>query len=172
MLHVLNLAMLREKAGFDFYSKAAEIVHHTEARKMFAWLAQQELGHFNSLRKLKGALTEEGSDAGFTKFSIDENKLVESMPESEVSAEVSVSTTASEALQIAVEAERASIELYRKVERKTTDLGLRALFGELVAEEQAHLLLLEAQYDAVEQGKVYNFVNEFPIDLFDGMPPL
>ena len=172
MLHILNLAIRREKAGFDFYSKAAEIAGHAEASKMFAWLAQQELGHFNSLRKLEEVLAKERGKAEPTSFSIDEDKLIENIPESEVSAEVTASTTASEALQIAMEAERASIELYRKVERKTTDLGLRALFGELVAEEQAHLLLLEAQYGAVEQGKVYNFVNEFPIDLLDGMPPL
>ena len=85
----------------------------------------------------------------------------ESLPKSEVSGEVTTTTTAIEALQISMQAERASIELYRRMEKSTTDPGAKVMFDELVAEEQAHLLLLEAQYRAIEKLGTFIIIDEF-----------
>ncbi len=149
VLHALDIAVEREKGAHDFYSQAAEVTHETRGKEMFVWLAQQELGHFNSLSRLKEALLESDSEIELGHLSAEDSKVIESMPKSEVSGEVTAATTAIEALQISMQAERASIELYRRMEKSTTDPGAKMMFEELVAEEQDHLLLLEAQYKAI-----------------------
>lgn len=145
VLHALDIAVEREKGAHDFYSQAAEVTHDTKGKEMFVWLSQQELGHFNNLRRLKEALLESDSEIELGHLSAEDSKMIESMPKSEVSGKIITITTAIEALQISMQAERASIELYRRMEKSTTDPGAKMMFDELVAEEQAHLLLLEAQ---------------------------
>ncbi len=161
VLNALDIAIEREKGAHDFYSQAAEVTHDTRGKEMFVWLAQQELGHFNSLRKLKEALLESGGEVKLGHLSAEDSKVIESMPKSEVSGEVTATTTAIEALQISMQAERASIELYRRMEKSTTDPGAKMMFDELVAEEQAHLLLLEAQYRAIEKLRTFITIDEF-----------
>ncbi len=149
VLHALGIATEREKGAHDFYSQAAEVTHDTRGKEMFVWLAQQELGHFNGLRKLNEALLESGSEIELGHLSAEDSKVIESMPKSEVSGKVAATTTAIEALRLSMQAERASIELYRRMERSSIDPGAKMMFDELVAEEQAHLLLLEAcQFDS------------------------
>ena len=162
VLHALDIAVEREKGAHDFYSQAAEVTHETRGKEMFVWLAQQELGHFNSLRKLKEALLESGGEVKLGHLSAEDSKVIESMPKSEVSGEVTATTTAIEALQISMQAERASIELYRRMEKSTTDPGAKMMFDELVAEEQVHLLLLEAQYRAIEKLGTFITMDELP----------
>ncbi len=161
VLHALDIAVDREKGAHDFYSQAAEVTHDTRGKEMFVWLAQQELGHFNSLRRLNEALLESDSEIKLGCLSAEDSKVIESMPKSEVSGKVTATTTAIEALQLSVQAERASIELYRRMEKSTTDPGAKMMFDELVAEEQAHLLLLEAQYKAIEKLGTFITIDEF-----------
>ncbi len=161
VLHALDIAVEREKGSHDFYSEAAEVTHDTKGKEMFVWLAQQELGHFNSLSKLNEALKEASSEVKLGCLSPEDSKVIESMPKSEVSGKVTAATTAIEALQISMPPERASIELYRRAEKSTTDPGVKMMFNELVAEEQAHLLLLEAQYKAIEKSQTFIAINEF-----------
>ena len=161
VLHALDIATEREKGTYDFYSQAAEVTHDTKGKEMFVWLAQQELGHFNGLRKLNEALLESDSEIKLGHLSAEDSKVIESMPKSEASGEVTTATTAIEALQISMQAERASIELYRRMEKSTTDPGAKMMFDELVAEEQDHLLLLEAQYRAIEKVGTFVAIDEF-----------
>ncbi len=160
VLHALDIAVEREKGAHAFYSQAAEVTRDTKGKEMFVWLAQQELGHFNSLRKLKEVLLESGGEVKLGCLSAEDSKVIESMPKSEASGEVTTATTAIEALQISMQAERASIELYRRTERSTTDPGAKMTFGELVAEEQDHLLLLEAQQKAIEKLGTFAAIDE------------
>ena len=161
VLHALDIAIEREKGTHDFYSQAAEVTHDTRGKEMFVWLAQQELGHFNSLRRLKEVLLESDSEIELGHLSAEDSRVIESMPKSEVSGKVTTTTTAIEALQISMQAERASIELYRRTEKSTTDPCVKMMFDELVAEEQAHLLLLEAQYQAIERLGTFVAIDEF-----------
>ncbi len=160
VLHALDIALEREKGSHDFYSQAAEATHDIRGKEMFVWLAQQELGHFNSLRKLNEALLESDSEIKLGCLSAEDSKVIESMPKSEVSGEVTATTTAIEALRLSMQAERASIELYRRAERSTTDSSVKMMFDELVAEEQNHLLLLEAQYKAIERLGTFVSIDE------------
>lgn len=161
MLDVLDIAIEREKGAHDFYSRAAEITQDAKGKGMFVWLAQQELGHFNSLRNLKEALKKVGNEVEFGRLSDEDSKVIESMPKSEASGEVTASTTVLEALQITMQAEKASIELYRRAERNILDPAAKTMFSEMVAEEQAHLLMLGDQYQAIEKSQAFRAIDEF-----------
>ena len=161
ILDVLSTAIDREKGGYDFYAQAVEITYDAKGKEMFIRLAQQELGHFNSLRKLKEALCEISGEVEFGRLSDEDSKVIESLPKAEASGKVTASTTALEAIQMAMQAERASIEIYRRAERSTIDPGAKAMFNGLVAEEQAHLLILEAQYRALEKSEAFIAMDEF-----------
>lgn len=165
ILHALDIAIERERGAHDFYSRAAEVTHDTRGKEMFVWLAQQELGHFNSLRRLKEALLESDSEIKLGCLSAEDSKVIESMPKSEVSGEVTATTTAIEALRLSMQAERASIELYRRMEKSTTDPGAKMMFDGLVGEEQTHLLILEAQLKAMEQSQTFVPLDELPSEL-------
>ncbi len=82
VLHALDIAIEREKGARDFYSRAAEVTHETRGKEMFVWLAQQELGHFNGLCKLKEALLESDSEIELGCLSAEDSKVIESMPKS------------------------------------------------------------------------------------------
>jgi len=157
---LLAMAMEREKGGYEFYSRAAEITGDVKGKEMFAWLAQQEIGHFNSLRNLVDAL-KSSAQAEPIQLSVEDARQLEDLSNSEAQGNVTATTTALEALQIAMDAERASIELYRRAERNTVDLAAKTMFSEMVAEEQAHLLMLEAQYQAVEKSQAFRAMEEF-----------
>ena len=60
---------------------------------------------------------------------------------------------------------KASIEIYRRLERNTSDPGAKAMFEGLVSEEQAHLLMLEAQIKALEQSQAFISLRELPTEL-------
>jgi len=161
VLDLLGVAIEREKGAYDFYSRATEMTHDTRGKGIFIWLAQQELGHYGSLRRLKEALPETSNETEFGRLSDADSKIIENLSKSEASGEVTATTTALEALQIAMQAERDSIEIYRRAERSATDPGAKVTFDGLVAEEQAHLLLLEAQYMAFEKSQAFIPMDEF-----------
>jgi len=127
---------------------------------MFSWLAQQEIGHFNSLRNLVDAL-KSSAQAEPIRLSIEDTRQLKDLSKSEAEGDVTATSTALEALQIAMDAERASIELYRRAERNTLDPAAKTLFSEIVVEEQAHLLMLEAQYQAIEKTQAFRAMEEF-----------
>ncbi len=165
LFHVLDIAIEREKGTHDFYSQAAKITKDSKGKEAFVWLAHQEIGHFNSLCRLKEALLESGGDVKLAHLSPEDEKVIASMPASEASGAVTPSTTASEALQGAIENERASIELYRRLERSITDRAIKAMLDGLVAEEQSHLLILEIQSKAWEQSQTFVPLKELPTEL-------
>ncbi len=165
LFHVLDIAIEEEKGGHDFYSQAAKITKDSKGKETFVWLAHQEMAHLKSLRRLKEAMREPGSEVKLDRLSPEDEKVIASMPASEASGAVTPSTTALEALQGAIENEKASIDLYRRLERATADPGAKAMLDGLVAEEQTHLLILEAQLKAWEQSHTFVPLKELPMEL-------
>jgi len=100
VLDLLGVAIEREKGAYDFYSRATEMTHDTRGKGIFIWLAQQELGHYGSLRRLKEALPETSNETEFGRLSDADSKIIENLSKSEASGEVTATTTALEALQI------------------------------------------------------------------------
>jgi len=127
---------------------------------MFSWLAQQEIGHFNSLRNLVDAL-KSSPKAEPIRLSVEDDRQLDDFSKSEAQGDVTVTTTTLEALQIAMQSEKSSIDLYRRAEGNTLDPAVKMMFSEVVAEEQAHLIMLEAQYQAIEKSQAFKAMEEF-----------
>lgn len=149
----IDLAMTREKLGHDFYLDATETTNNPSGQKVFHWLARQEQTHFNALKRLRDALVRDAPEEA-------EQSLTSSKtPQWPIPGEVTESTNAQEALQMAIEAEKASVSFYRTTEQFTPDEGAKTMFSELVREEQKHLQLLEIQLDALIRGESFIELN-------------
>lgn len=152
-MDVLDLAMAREKMGHDFYLDATETTNNPSGQKVFHWLTRQEQTHFNALKRLRDALVRDAPEEA-------EQSLTSSkIPQWPIPGEVTESTDAQEALQMAIEAEKASVLFYRTAEQFTPDEGAKTIFSELVCEEQKHLQLLEIQLDALIRGEPFIKLN-------------
>lgn len=46
---ILNLAIEREEGGHKFYKEAAQKIENSKGKRMFEWLAREELGHLKRL---------------------------------------------------------------------------------------------------------------------------
>lgn len=169
VLDLLEIVTEREKGGHDFYTRAAEITHDTEGKEMFLRLAQQEMGHFNNIIRLKEALVDLDSQVEYGRLSDADSRIIESIPKSEASGEVTASTSVLDVLQITMQAERTSIVLYRWLERISVDPAVKMMANELVIEEQAHLLMLEVQQAALEKSQSFVAIDELT-NLFDFQP--
>lgn len=164
---IIGIAMQREKNALEFYTGATEITEDPNGKEAFIWLAQQERTHYAGLSKLKEALLQSGGDISFEPLSSEDAGSIAESSASEVFDEITTSTTAIEALQGAAKNERASIELYRRLERSTPDPGAKALFEGLVSEEQTHLLMLEAQINELEQSRAFISLCQLQAEMCD-----
>jgi len=59
-LEALNLAIERETGAHRFYSEATARFTDAKGRKMFSWLAREEMGHLSILGKECEAVKESG----------------------------------------------------------------------------------------------------------------
>ena len=149
----IDLAMAQEKIGHDSYLDATETTNNPNGQKVFHWLARQEQIHFNALKRLRDALVRDAPEEA-------EHSLTSPKPPRwPIPREVTESTTAQEALQMAIEYEKASVSFYRTTEQFIPDEGAKTMFSELVREEQKHLQLVEIQLDALIRGESFIDLN-------------
>lgn len=159
---MLDRAIEREKGGHDFYLKAAEKTQDAKGRQMFLWLAQEEMRHFNQLSRQRQSLVEEKrwQPAPPPVAPVDKG----SFPAiSEAAGKIQASTGEMEALSLAIEAEKQSIALYSQGDREATDTEAKKVFSSLVAEEQGHLDLLEAELEFLRRAKTYFTLHRFEL---------
>lgn len=74
------------------------------------------------------------------------NAIIQALGGGEVSAGVVETTTAKEALAIAIRSEEQAAAFYKAAVNRTDDPGAKALFEELAKEEQGHKARLEKEY--------------------------
>ena len=164
-LTVVEMAIEREKAGHKFYTQAANTTQATDGRRMFNWLAQEELGHLKHLEETRQSLIKTG------KFpQRNENKVSDiSEPidkktfpwSSEAVGEAKTDTKELEALRIGINAEKEDILFYSKAAAESTDTEAKDMFNMLVAVEKGHQELLEEEYDWLRKSKTYFTIHRF-----------
>lgn len=164
-LSVVELAIEREKGGHSFYTKAAETTQAMDGKKMFNWLAQEELGHLSHLEEVRQNLLKTGKfpqKGGGTTSGISEPLDKKSFPwSSEAVGEPKLDTKELEALRIGINAEKEDIAFYSKAAAETTDTEARDMFNRLVAVEKGHQELLEEEYDWLRKSKTYFTIHRF-----------
>ncbi|MFH1836445.1 MAG: ferritin family protein [Methanobacteriota archaeon] len=152
----VDKAIELEERGYAFYKKSEGKTEDAQGKAMFRFLAEEEVKHKQLLEK-----TLDGEDFDLT-------VMVEIPQDDEMESQVFQKEVAGgiadenadplAALNIGVEAERASISLYAAIVEQCGDEKCRSLFRQLVSEEEKHLSILQGEIDFVtETGSYYDF---------------
>ena len=166
-MEALELALARERQAHKYYTEAAARSTHEASRRMFNWLASEEMGHAAILEKqckqMSGGgawLTEEG-----WKSCADLSNPVqrsEFPAPSELKAEPKPDLPELEILSQAIDAEKEAISLYFKLADQVSDPDGKAMLRKLSAVEQGHLDLLEEEREWLKKSRVSFPLHRFP----------
>ncbi|MFC1926525.1 ferritin family protein [Chloroflexota bacterium] len=159
-LQILALAMEREDGGSKFYLDAANRTDDAKGKKMFQWLAEEEKRHYNKLLIQHKELSRGGN---WQNIESDEAPIsAREFPSlAEAAGEVKAGAGDLDALQMGINAEKESIELYSKAAQEATDSQAKAMFLGLIEEEQGHLELLEAEHEWLAKSRQYFTIHRF-----------
>ena len=160
-LKALEMAMERERGGNKFYLEAADKTADAKGKRMFQWLAKEEMKHLKWVEQQRQALSQ---GKPWQKVSgLDELLIKKSdFPEpAESAGPVKPNTSELEALRLGIKAEQESIALYTGAGKETADAEGKAMLSRLVQEEQTHLDILEEEYDWLRQSGAYFTLHRF-----------
>jgi rubrerythrin len=136
-----------ERDGYYFYTKAAELVREPLGKEMFESLAGDEVEHAKKLTAQYRSLLGEGEWLPSDKLqaAMEEPGEDEIFPadDADIEQRIGEGTTDLAALNIAIEMEKASYEMYADAAREATDKNAKELYEHLAEEEQNHLALVE-----------------------------
>ena len=156
-------AIKLEIDGRKFFNHAADVTKHERGRKMFRFLADEEVKHMERFGDLFSQILG-GSDwrkainpSAYQQDAPLVKKLQERMNRAEGKGEV-------EALSIGMQLEKDAIEYFQNAAAGTDDPVAQKIFREISEEEKFHYDLLQAQYDSVN--KTGNWLDgaEFQMD--------
>lgn len=136
-LEALSLAIYNEQFAFDFYTKLADTIKNPSGKEKFKFLASDEKRHRELLEKYYTQVT------GGQKFPFDPAKV------KKIQVEVKDSTTAYEALDIGIRAEKEAYEFYTKNAKSSKDREAKKMFLMLAGEEDKHYNILMAERQAL-----------------------
>jgi len=161
MIHVtlreaIDKAIELEELGYAFYNEAEGKTYDVQGKAMFRFLADEEVKHKQWLQK---NLDVEEFDLTVMVEIPEYDEMEDTVFKKEVNGGIADEGADNlAALNIGVEAERASISLYAAIVEQCGDEQCRNLFRQLVSEEEKHLSILQGEIDFVtETGSYYDF---------------
>lgn len=134
----IEFAIGKEQEAYDFYTEWSKKLEHEAIQQVFREFAVEELRHRDMLADVK-----EGKRALKKDRKVQDLKITDYFVEVKPSEELSYQ----DALQLAIQRERGSIELYGHLAESSGSDELAELFGSLVEEETKHKMRLETIYD-------------------------
>lgn len=134
----LAFAVEKEQEAYDFYMEWSKKLEHDAIRQVFREFAVEELKHRDLITDVK-----EGKRHLDIDGKVRDLKITDYFVEVKASAGMNYQ----DALQVAIQAERGSIELYRNLADRATSVDVNSLFESLVQEETKHKMRLEEIYD-------------------------
>ena len=167
-LDALSLAIKREKEAHRYYGDAADKSTSANGRKMFSWLATEEMGHIGILEQQWESVKGSGvwlSEEGWCKYGDIANPIEcsEFPASSEFKGELKEDAPELEILREAIEAEKKASAFYADLARGTSDVNGKAMFEKLSRVEQGHLDLLEEEYEWLSRSKSMFTVHRFSL---------
>ena len=137
----LKLAIKGEKDSIDFYRKAASIATNERAKKVFEFLANEEVGHLKSFfDHFKGG--DFGNLESYMKTPPDlENTTYKALLKA-----VGNGTYEQQALEIAMKEEKAVVDQYTVLAKDMVDPLVRGIFERVVKETKGHYDMIEDEY--------------------------
>jgi rubrerythrin len=136
-LEALSIAIYNEQSAFDFYTKLSESIKNESGKKKFSFLAMDEHRH-RTLLEGHYKKTTGGKD-----FPFDARKV------KKIQVEIKDGTSAAEALDIGIKAEKEAYEFYSKSATEAKDPEAKKMFLMLAEQEDRHYNLLTAEKQAV-----------------------
>ena len=136
-LEALSVAIYNEQSAFDFYTKLSDAIKNQSGKEKFKFLASDEKRH---RELLEGYYKKISGGKGFP-FDPDKVKSIH--------VDVRDNTTASEALDIGIKAEKEAYEFYGKSAEQTKDPDARKMFLMLAEQEDRHFNILMAEKQAL-----------------------
>jgi len=161
--NAIKEAIRLEINGRKFFLHAAEVTEHEKGKKMFRFLAEEEVKHMEVFGRLFSQILD---SEDWKQYVRDEElrgeaplvvKLQESMKKEEGKGEV-------EALRIGMELENNAIEFFKQATEDADDMTAKKIFREISEEEKFHYDLLQAQYDSVTGSGFWLGSAEFQMD--------
>ena len=148
----LRKAMRAEHEGRHFYLMAAESTQDAKGQETFKDLAEEELDHFNYLKKHYESVLKTGKvDA--TAVLGEQKALGGTHPifSEEIKTRVKDAHYEMTALSIGIQLELSAVNFYRAEAEATSDPQVKKLHEELAKWEQGHLAALEQQANALKE---------------------
>jgi rubrerythrin len=156
-------AIILEINGRKFFNHAADVTEHETGKKMFRFLAEEEVKHFETFSKLITQVLKNDDWKRYVDAEVAQEdaplieKLKERMGHAEGKGEV-------EALTIGMELEMNAIQFFQKALAASDDPDAKKIFREIIEEEKFHYDLLQAQYDSVMHSGNWLDSAEFQMD--------
>lgn len=158
----LKLAIERERGANKFYLKAVEMTENPDGKRMFKWLAKEELRHLAKLRQQLKSVLDNNKWLEWRRVTAPiERSEFPSIPEA--IGVVKVDASERDALRQAIDSERVAIALYKEAEDSTPDLRGKAIFQALAREEEGHLELLEEELEWITKSHKYFTLHRFAL---------
>ncbi len=138
---VLQLARKMEMDGMEFYSNASENASNTFAARFFNSLADDERRHLKIIENISEGM---GIDVAGMPLPADSIRTVFSQLEEEGAAGApAAGAEEKEAVDLALEMEKKSFDLYAKAAKNATNDTRKKLFERLELEENQHYEMLQ-----------------------------
>lgn len=137
----LKLAIKTEKESMDFYQKAGSITKNDRSKKVFELLANEEIGHLKAFFEHY-----KGKDLGDLPSILNAPMDKLSATHQALERAIAEDTHEQKALEIALQEEKACIELYSIMIKDIVDPMVRRVFESVIKETQGHYDMIEDEY--------------------------
>ncbi|MCU0638877.1 MAG: ferritin family protein [Candidatus Krumholzibacteria bacterium] len=135
---VFDFAIEKEKEAYDFYRKWAKKIEKPALREVFEEFAEQEAGHIKLFHDLKSGHTKEKPDRKVVDLHL-ADYLVEVIPSPDMDYR--------EAVRVAIQREKAAVQLYSEFAKATGSPKIAATLEIILQEELKHKNRLETLFD-------------------------
>ncbi|MFH1336679.1 MAG: ferritin family protein [Candidatus Zixiibacteriota bacterium] len=132
----LSLAIYNEQSAFDFYTDLSKIIKNASGKEKFKFLASDEKRHREILEDYYKKINHQP-------FPFDPGKA------KRITVDVRDNTSASEALDIGIKAEKEAYAFYNNNAKSSSDPEAKKMFLMLADQEDRHFNLLLAERQAL-----------------------
>ncbi len=149
----LKIALQTELNGIQFYKMAAGKTEDKKGKEVFTMLANDELKHFNELKRHFKSLMSSNEWAPSISLTEAQSMFKGASPifSEELKSRVKEQHFEMSALSIGALLESNSIDFYRKMKEETDDPVAKDLFARLQKWEQNHLEAITKQLDVLKE---------------------
>ena len=159
----MKTAIEMEKSGHRFFTEATSKVTNEAGRKVFTRLASEEMVHLQVFEKIFTALTQ-GTDWKKAVGQVEPARRVPYFDEAKKQFKAEDMSVELDYLRKALDLERNAIAFFGKAVSEAETPEAREVFQGILAEEQGHYDLIQAEIDNINGSGYWFDVQEFYMD--------